>query len=298
MQCKYRVILSIDGGGIKGLVPLRILSFLQQEIHRMDEQVRLAELVDVFSGSSTGSIIGGALMIRNDRGEVKFSPSDMLELYLRRGKQIFSKNVGVDPSHSIYPLSFVLDHFFGDITVEKIHKRFLFVSYDLKSDSTYLFTDTADRYRDLPLSKMMIACSAYPGVFPPLQLGNLLLADGMVAAKNPTELAYNYAKMFYPDDPIIVLSLGTGVCQDGRMDLIDAEMEAVHKKMDELKFEDKNLIYFRLQPSLSKYVSQDADITDVNIHELIEDTDKYLDSQRAEMRRLLSLIKIKVEQIA
>lgn len=298
MQCKYRVILSIDGGGIKGLVPLRILSFLQQEIRRMDEQVRLAELVDVFSGSSTGSIIGGALMIRDEFGNVKFSPSDMLELYLRRGKQIFSKNVGVDPSHSIYPLSFVLDHFFGDITVEKIHKRFLFVSYDLKSDSTYLFTDTADRFRDLPLSKMMIACSAYPGVFPPLQLGNLLLADGMVAAKNPTELAYNYAKMFYPDDPIIVLSLGTGKCAEGKMDLIDSEMELVHQNMEALRQEDKRLIYFRLQPTLRKYVSQDADITDLNIHDLIEDSDRYLDSQRAELRRLLSLIKIKVEQIA
>jgi patatin-like phospholipase/acyl hydrolase len=250
MECKYRVILSIDGGGIRGVVPLKILTYIQEQVSKMDDQIDISSWVDVFSASSTGSIIAGALMLRNEKGRGKFSPTEMLELYKRRGEQIFSKNVGIDPSHSKYPLSFVLDHFFGGINLEHLHKRFLFVSYDLNSDSQYLFTDTADRFRSLPLSKIMIACSAFPGVYPPLSLGNLLLADGIVAAKNPAELAYNYARMFYPTDPIILISLGTGQSDFNEMDIIDKEMEVVNKNLTEISKVDDNLLYYRFQPTL------------------------------------------------
>jgi patatin-like phospholipase/acyl hydrolase len=97
MQCKYRVILSIDGGGIRGVVPLRILAHIQEHVSKMDDKVDISSWVDVFSASSTGSIIAGALMLRNEKGRGKFSPSEMLDLYKRRGQQIFSKNVGSNP---------------------------------------------------------------------------------------------------------------------------------------------------------------------------------------------------------
>jgi patatin-like phospholipase/acyl hydrolase len=297
MHCKYRVILSIDGGGIRGVVPLKILSHIQDEITQIDEEVNLSELVDVFSGSSTGSIIGGALMLRDEKGKAKFAPQDMLNMYVKRGRQIFSKNVGLDPGNSIYPLSFILDNFFGDVRLEHLNKRFLFVSYDLNSDSQYLFTDTADRYRDLPLSKIMIACSAFPGVYPPLQLGNLLLADGIVAAKNPSELAYNYAKMFYPDDPIILLSLGTGQSDFNEMDIIDKEMELVHQRMLNIRTFDRNLIYFRLQPTLNNPPESEGDPTNENIQSLLTDTEDFIVRQKGEFTRLFNLMKIKVEQI-
>jgi len=298
MQCKYRVILSIDGGGIRGLVPLKILSYIQNHIAEIDDSVDIASWVDVFSATSTGSIIGGALMLRGEDKKAKFSPKDMMNLYCTRGEQIFSKNVGLDPQHSMYPLSFVLNHFFGDITLEQLHKRFLFVSYDLNSDSQYLFTDTADRFRSLPLSKIMIACSAFPGVYPPLQLGNLLLADGIVAAKNPSELAYKYAKMFYPDDPIILLSLGTGQSEYNEMDIIDKEMERVHSNLIEMSKEDNNLLYFRFQPILKNPLDSESDSTKENIDSLLNDTEDFIQSNQSDFKRLFSLMKIKVEQMA
>ncbi|MBU2020185.1 MAG: hypothetical protein KJ941_11120, partial [Bacteroidetes bacterium] len=230
-------------------------------------------------------------------GNFKFSASDMLNMYLRRGKQIFSRNLGLDPTNSVYPLSFVLNHFFGNVAVSEIKKRFLFVSYDLKSESQYLFTDTAERFRDLPLSKLMIACSAYPGIYPPLTLGNLELADGIVAAKNPSELAYNYAKLFYPNDPIILLSLGTGQSELNEMDLIDKEMEQVHQRMERIQQYDKKLLYFRMQPLLKNNIDIDTDITDEAIAYLIKETEEYMKTNKREVKRLLSLIKIKVDQI-
>jgi len=297
MECKYRVILSIDGGGIRGVVPLKILTYIQGQVAEMDNKVDISSWVDVFSASSTGSIISGALMLRNENGRGKFSPSEMLELYQRRGQQIFSKNIGLDPSHSKYPLSFVLDHFFGGINIEHLHKRFLFVSYDLNSDSQYLFTDTADRFRSLPLSKMMIACSAFPGIYPPLSLGNLLLADGIVSAKNPSELAYDYAKIFYPNDPIILLSLGTGQSEFNEMNIIDKEMEIVHRNLTNLSKEDSQLLYYRFQPTLIDPPSSESDTTEENINSLLRDTETYIEQNQSEFKRLFSLMKIKVEQM-
>jgi patatin-like phospholipase/acyl hydrolase len=298
MQCKYRVILSIDGGGIKGVVPLRILSHIQTEIAKVEEGVDMAEMVDVFAGSSTGSIIGGALMLQDKNGDARFSPQQILDLYTRRGPQIFSKNLGKDPEHSVYPLSFVLNHFFGDITLESIRKRFLFVSYDLNAESQYLFTDTVDRYRSLPLSKIMIACSAFPGVYPPLELGEMLLADGIVAAKNPSELAYNYARLFYPNDPLIVLSIGTGQAEFIEMDVIEQEMEGVHQKMLRNTKLDRNLIYFRLQPTLENPPNSDEEYRLKDMESMIADTEKYIDGNGNEFSRLFQLMKFKVEQMA
>ncbi|MFA7274029.1 MAG: patatin-like phospholipase family protein [Crocinitomicaceae bacterium] len=297
MQCKYRVILSIDGGGIRGVVPLRILTHIQDQVAQMDDSIDVSSWVDVFSASSTGSIISGALMLRNENGRAKFTPQEMLDLYQKRGQQIFSKNIGLDPEHSVYPLSFVLNHFFGGINIEHLHKHFLFVSYDLNSDSQYLFTDTADRFRSLPLSKIMIACSAFPGVYPPLSLGNLLLADGIVAAKNPSELAYNYAKMFYPNDPIILISIGTGQSEFNEMDIIDKEMEVVHKNLTQISKEDSNLLYYRFQPILNDPPDSEGDTTEQNINSLLRDTENYIESNQNEFKRLFSLMRIKVEQM-
>ena len=297
MQCKYRVILSIDGGGIRGVVPLKILSYIQNQVSQMDNSIDVSSWVDVFSASSTGSIIGGALMLRDDNGRAKFTPQEMLDLYQKRGLQIFSKNIGLDPENSVYPLSFVLNHFFGGINIEHIQKHFLFVSYDLNSDSQYLFTDTADRFRSLPLSKVMIACSAFPGVFPPLNLGNLLLADGIVAAKNPSELAYNYARMFYPQDPIILISIGTGQSESKEMDIIDKEMEVVHKNLTQISHDDSNLLYYRFQPILNNPPDQEGDASETNINALLNDTSTYIESNQNEFKRLFALMRIKVEQM-
>lgn len=297
MQCKYRVILSIDGGGMRGVVPLKILTHIHDELLKIDADLDIANMVDVFAGSSTGSIIGGALMLQDEDGVARFSPKQILDLYKHRGPQIFSKNLGLDPEHSVYPLSFVLNHFFGDITVDTVRKRFLFVSYDLNAEAQYLFTDTADRFRDLPLSKLMIASSAFPGVYPPLELGEMKLADGIVAAKNPTVLAYNYARLFYPNDPLIVVSIGTGQTEFIEMDIIEKEMEAKHLEMQERAKEDRNLIYFRLQPTLDNPPETSGEYNNKNTEALLKDADRYIEGNGSEFTRLFQLMKVKAEQM-
>ena len=296
MVCKYRVVLSIDGGAARGIVPLRILSFLQDSVKSIEKDLDIPTWVDVFSGTSTSSIINGALMLRDQKGRALHDPKSMLNIYVHRGNQIFTKNNGMDPQHSVYPLSFVLEHFFGMITLEQITKHFLFVSYDLNSEQQFIFTDTIDRFRSLSLSKMMTACSAYPGVFPPLKIENYMLADGMLSTKNPALLSYEYARVFYPDDPIILISLGTGINNPALMDFNEIEVLKTHEHLENIAKDDDRLIYFRFQPELLKANEDVEDASPENMLNLLDDTDDYLNRESANISRLMSLIRIKAEE--
>jgi patatin-like phospholipase/acyl hydrolase len=59
---RYKVVLTIDGGGIKGIVPLVILDHIIENFQAIGKKVIIPDLVDLFAGSSTGSVICAALM--------------------------------------------------------------------------------------------------------------------------------------------------------------------------------------------------------------------------------------------
>lgn len=293
MVCKYRVVLSIDGGGIRGIVPLRILEFLQDSFRDIDEELDIPSWVDVFSSTSTSTIFTGALMLRDQRGKSMHKPHDILSLYIKRGKQIFSKNTGVDAQNSIYPLSFVLEHFFGGITMEDLKNHFLFVSYNSSAESSFSFSDTMDRYRNLPLSKVMMACSAYPGVFPPLKLGTMELVDGMLTTQNPAQMAYDYARLFYPTDPIVLISIGTGTNPEASKDVFEIESDNIHEKLKALSVNDRSLLYFRFQPELHSLSTYSFEDESNSILELLSETNDFIDSHKNDFDRLLQLMEIK-----
>lgn len=295
MKCKYRIVVSIDGSGIRGIIPLKILSRIQEMVFELDPAIDLASTVDVYAGSSTGSIIGGALMTQDLKGRSIHSPNSILDFFMERGHQIFCKKVSSDSINSIYPFSNVLEHFFGDISLDNLNKHFLFVSYDLNSDSQFLFTDVLNRFRHISLSKMMQGCSALPGFFPPIKLGNMLLMDGSIAAKNPSILAYEYTKKLYPDDPIVLISLGTGKRKEDHLDIFEKEILLTD---DDLYFSAKkqeNLIYFRFQPTIQSASPDLDDNSRENIVNIISDADRYIEAHKPKFERLLNLVKIKME---
>lgn len=224
MKCKYRIVVSIDGSGVRGIIPLKILSTIEKMVSELDSSIDLASSVDLYAGSSTGSIIGGALMIQDYNGKTIHSPTSILDFFTENGSQLFRDKTNNEVINSSVPFDNLLESFFGTINLENLKKHFLFVSYDLNSDAQFLFTDLLTRYRHLSLSKMMQACSALPGFFSPVKLGNSLLMDGSISAKNPSTLAYNYARQLYPNDPVIFISLGTGKRKEDQFDIIEKEI--------------------------------------------------------------------------
>ena len=295
MKCRYRIVVSIDGSGIRGIIPLRVLSKIEQMVSEVDSSIDLASSVDLYAGSSTGSIIGGALMMQDYNGKTIHSPSSILDFFTEKGAQLFRDKTNNDVINSSVPFDNLLESFCGSINLENLKKHFLFVSYDLNSESQFLFTDVLTRFRHLSLSKMMQACSALPGFFSPVKLGNSLLMDGSIAAKNPSTLAYNYARQLYPNDPIIFISLGTGKRKENQFDIIEKEIMLTD---DDLYFsakKEKNLLYFRFQPTIIEASYDLADSSQKNISRIISDVDKYINSHIPKFERLLRLVKTKVD---
>lgn len=295
MQCRYRTILSIDGGGIRGILPLLILQHIQSEFSKIDTQQNLTDWIDIFAGTSTGAIISGALMLSDHNGKDKYTTSDILKLYKTRGKQIFNKQLSTHTNHPEYPLKLVLEQNFQHSQIKDAKKHFLFVSYDLNAQAPFIFTDDMKRYQNLSLSKIMMACSAVPGYFTPITLGEKSLADGMLTAKNPSRLAFEYAKLYYPEDPIVVISMGTGKLDASQNDAIELESIRVHDELQALEKQDKNLIYFRFQPELNYAKSDLADTSNENIRDLESDAHHFIQNNTYLFDRLFKYMSIRAE---
>lgn len=104
MVCKYRIVLSVDGAGIRSLIPLKILDYLHQSIIHLDDEIDVTSWVDVFTSVSASSIFTGALMLKDENNRTKHTPKQILEFYRKRGTQIFSQNIGLNPESSRFQI--------------------------------------------------------------------------------------------------------------------------------------------------------------------------------------------------
>ena len=293
-KCGYKVILAIDGGGIRGIIPLVILDHIEQNIRIMRKSFSIPDSVDLFSGTSTGTVISGALMVKNSDGSSKFKVRDILDMYLHRGKQIFNKENGASTHRYSYPFRLVLDANFGDLKLKDLHSNFLFLSYDLVSNSPYTFSNTNFSQLDTDLAEAMMACSAVPGYFPPVKYADKELADGMLTAKNPSLYAYEHARKLFPNDKLLLISLGTGKCTDKKLDWIDQEVCNTEAKLKQQSLIDPDLYYIRLQPDLLIANDSIDDTSDENISGLVYDAVNYLHAADSKMDRLFDFLKIKL----
>jgi patatin-like phospholipase/acyl hydrolase len=82
-------ILSIDGGGIRGIIPATILEFLEE----LDgESARLADYFDVITGTSTGGLVTAMLSAPNEQKRPLFAAKDIKPFYLEHSPKIFPQH--------------------------------------------------------------------------------------------------------------------------------------------------------------------------------------------------------------
>ncbi|KAF3339433.1 Patatin-like protein 2 [Carex littledalei] len=86
-------ILSIDGGGVRGLIPAAILVFLESKLQELDgEDARIADYFDVISGTSTGGLVTTMLAAPNEQKRPLFSAKDIITFYNENIPKIFPSN--------------------------------------------------------------------------------------------------------------------------------------------------------------------------------------------------------------
>lgn len=214
-------VLSIDGGGIRGIIPAILIDALQQRIG--NEPWRTFDLI---SGTSTGGIITVGIGTACNSGK-PYSPQQLIDLYVQNGAAIFQKNILTPERELILPkyspagLEGVLQKFFGDTQFNSALTPLLVSSYDLQSQLPFFFKShkiAANKDYNWWVRDIARATSAAPTFFPPFHLArgteDYALVDGGVFVNNPSMAAYVEARILYPGSKIVVVSVGTGDRQD------------------------------------------------------------------------------------
>ena len=87
-QTGLRRILSIDGGGIRGIIPAMVIAHIEKQMGRPAH-----ELFDLMVGTSTGGILALGLSLQNEAGQPLLAAKRMVALYERHGAEIFEQSL-------------------------------------------------------------------------------------------------------------------------------------------------------------------------------------------------------------
>jgi uncharacterized protein len=206
-------VLSIDGGGIRGIIPALVLAELERLAGR-----RTFELFDLIAGTSTGGILACALCAPDP-----LPASQIVGLYADRGPEIFDRSVWqrirsaeglLDERYDAGALDLVLKDFLEDKRLKETRPDLIVPAYDTAAPGPYFFKTRNAREGaadDFPLSIVARATSAAPTYFEPLEAGARSLVDGGVFAVNPGMCAYAEVLRHSPGADALLVSLGTGV---------------------------------------------------------------------------------------
>ena len=180
-------ILSIDGGGIKGVFPTAFLASLEETL----DGAPVSDFFDLIAGTSTGGIIALALGLGLRAG-------DILKFYERNGPLIFPQKslrwLCGPAKYATEPLRTALQEIFDLKLLGHSARRLLIPSFNATTGRIHIFK-TAHHPRlqtDFKVSAVdvALATSAAPVFFPPFRSGQeVTLIDGGIWANNPVGLA-------------------------------------------------------------------------------------------------------------
>ena len=211
---KLTRILSIDGGGIRGIIPGRILMYLEKKLQEIDNNPdgRLADYFDMIAGTSTGGILTCTFLCPDseNNNRPKFTAAEAVDLYIKRGKIIFSRSLWqflksagglVDEKHSEKEIVKAFSDYYGNVRLSELLKPSLITAYDIERRSAFFFTghNAAVKKKDFLLKDVARATSAAPTYFEAAGIRNIEgafygLVDGGVFANNPAMCAYAEAR--------------------------------------------------------------------------------------------------------
>jgi patatin-like phospholipase/acyl hydrolase len=277
-------VLSIDGGGIRGLIPALVLAEVERRSGR-----RVFELFDLIAGTSTGGILACALCAPEP-----LPAEQLVSLYEDEGPDIFDRSVWqrirsadglVDEKYDATALDRALERFLSDKRLAEATPDLLVPAYNMGDPGPYFFKSrkARDEGEDFPLSVVARATSAAPTYFEPFRLAGQALVDGGVFAANPAMCAVAEVLRFEPAAEIVLLSLGTGERTRKRSfaevegwglvewarPIINVVFDGVSDAVDyQLRHALQDGNYWRLQVELSRAADDLDDASEQNLREL------------------------------
>jgi len=232
-------ILSLDGGGIRGLITIEILAKIEQELRdrESNQNLVLSDYFDFVAGTSTGALIAAAISMGKSVDFIrKFYVDSGADMFERR---LFVPFVGKALGHEYNSktLKKTLQEVFGAETTlasEKLKTLLLIVMHNTKTDSPWpISNNPRAKYNDLakcgdesnlhlPLWQLLRASTAAPTFFKPesIQIGkdkHTFVDGAMTPYNNPSFQAYlmstlNAYKINWQrgEEKLLLVSVGTG----------------------------------------------------------------------------------------
>ncbi len=153
------------GGGLRGIIPAQIMAHIEQ-----DTGLRIADMVDVFAGPSTGAILNAAMTLRNpeNNSTPKYRARHLVRFYEREGERIFPPDRFRDLRGLIHDfnnrtmriaqLNNVLDHghynpsnlgralkaLYGDARLNEALRSLIIPAYNIDGEQLRVFSDTGE----------------------------------------------------------------------------------------------------------------------------------------------------------
>jgi patatin-like phospholipase/acyl hydrolase len=211
-------VLSIDGGGIRGIIPGLLLA----EIEARTGQP-IAETFDMIAGTSTGGILALGLCKDRGNGSPQYPATELVDLYEKRGGEIFHRSLWQkvtslwgwrDQAYSHEALEGILEEYFGTATLGQALKPVLITTYDIKKREPFFFKSWRPDRQGVEMRYAARATSAAPTFFEPAPVvvdgTTRYLVDGGVFVNNPAMCAHASARRWFKKEPLLIVSLGTG----------------------------------------------------------------------------------------
>lgn len=314
---EMRKVLAIDGGGVRGIIPAMVLAEIEKQTGKP-----IAELFDLVVGTSTGGILALGLVApdRKKETEPRYSATQLLQFYLEESHEIFDKSLFFKITRGIFTrryharaLEKALKKYFGHTMLSEALVNVVVPSYEIHGRYTAFFKSgdirTKKIERDVLMRDVARAGSAAPTYFVPKKIKeypDATFIDGAVFANNPAMCAYAEAKELFPDEDLLVVSLGTGnpqlsidferfrtwgllgwarplwyILMDGSSDVVDYQLDFVLPERDKAKR------YYRFQIELLQPGTEKLDDgSEQNLNALVELGQQLLDERREEIDQL------------
>lgn len=217
-------ILTVDGGGVAGVIPAVFLNELEQDA---DEKTN--KMFDFMAGVSTGSLIVSLLATPDEKGLSKYSPEQVISLYKNKASEVFSASklhklttLGglIGPKFESTGMQNLTNQYYANTTVSQLLSNVAIFSYDLHKKGMVLFTNWKNTGPDTSHYKVkdiIQGSTAIMSYFSPKWIldnqGNeeYILADAALVFNNPSAMAFLFAYNRCPNSKhYVVVSLATG----------------------------------------------------------------------------------------
>ncbi|KAL6616542.1 hypothetical protein ACP70R_038812 [Stipagrostis hirtigluma subsp. patula] len=215
-------VLSIDGGGVRGIIPATFIGFLESKLQEIDgSNARIANYFDVIAGTSTGGLITAMLAApsRSNAKQPCYAAKDIVPFYLKHCPHIFPCRTRTGlfawffkildilkmiftPKYDGKYLHKIVNDLIGDTRVKETLTNVVIPTFDVQHVRPTIFSTFKAKSKtlmDARLADVCIGTSAAPTFLPAHYFETVdrhtgssrrfNLIDGGIAANNPTLVA-------------------------------------------------------------------------------------------------------------